>query len=238
VLSDASALFAESFDREAIAAALVELVVPRLGRAVACCTCSTSRSSSCSPPVRPGDDDVTEAAVRFFGAAPILQGVPYGPAAVLATGQPQLLPTPTPQSLRAVTANEKQARALGRILRDSNLCLPLTARGRTFGVLTLSRDARYTEGDVEHALDLARRAALAVDNASRYAFERDLAVTLQRSLLPRALGVREGMTAAARYLPGARGTQVGGDWYDLLEVDGKVVLVVGDVMGRGVQAPR
>jgi GAF domain-containing protein/anti-sigma regulatory factor (Ser/Thr protein kinase) len=235
VLSDASVLFAESFDREAIAAALVELVVPRLAELSLLHLLDESEQLVLAASAA-RDDDVTEAAVRFFGAAPILQGVPYGPAAVLATGQPQLLPTPTPQSLRAVTANEKQARALGRILRDSNLCLPLTARGRTFGVLTLSRDARYTEGDVEHALDLARRAALAVDNASRYAFERDLAVTLQRSLLPRALGVREGMTAAARYLPGARGTQVGGDWYDLLEVDGKVVLVVGDVMGRGVQA--
>jgi GAF domain-containing protein/anti-sigma regulatory factor (Ser/Thr protein kinase) len=235
VLSDASVVFAESFDRVAIASALVELVVPRLAELSLLHLLDESQQlvlAACAA----ADDTVAEEAVRFFGAAPILQGVPYGPAAVLASGQPQLLPPPTLESLRAVTATQAQASLLGEILRDSNLCLPLTARGRTLGVLTLSRDAPYAEADVEHALDLSRRAALAVDNASRYAFERDLALTLQRSLLPRALGVREGMSAAARYLPGARGTQVGGDWYDLLEIEGKVVLVVGDVMGRGVQA--
>jgi serine phosphatase RsbU (regulator of sigma subunit) len=116
------------------------------------------------------------------------------------------------------------------------MSLPLMARGRTLGVLSLSRETAYDDGDLDHALDLSRRAALALDNASRYAFERDVAVTLQHSLLPRALTGREGLTAAARYLPGARGTRVGGDWYDVLEVDGKVVLVVGDVMGRGIEA--
>jgi serine phosphatase RsbU (regulator of sigma subunit) len=71
----------------------------------------------------------------------------------------------------------------------------------------------------------------------RYAFERELATTLQTSLLPRQLPTSTLVSSAARYLAGARGTQVGGDWYDLLEVGGgQLVLVVGDVMGRGVQA--
>ena len=235
VLSQASVLFAESFDPAGIAAALVELVVPRLadlallhlldeGERLVLAACHAA------------DPEVGAAAQAFFGAAPILLGTPYGPAAVLATGQPQLLPDADAQMRRAVTRTQEQADRLGEVLRRSNICVPLTARGRTLGVLTLSRDEPYDPSDVDHALDLARRAALAVDNASRYAFERDLAVTLQRSLLPRALDVPEGLTAAARYLPGARGTQVGGDWYDLLEVDGRVVVVVGDVMGHGVQA--
>lgn len=235
VLSDASAIFAESFDPDGIAGALVELVVPLLadlallhlvdeGDALALTSCHAS------------DAGLTERARAFFGAAPILPGTPHGPAAVLATGKPQLLPEVTPAMLRAVTTTQRQADRLGEVLRRSSICVPLTARGRILGVLTLSRDEPYDDADAGHALDLARRAALAVDNATRYAFERDLAVTLQRSLLPRALDQPEAMTAAARYLPGAHGTQVGGDWYDLLQVDGKVVLVVGDVMGRGVQA--
>jgi serine phosphatase RsbU (regulator of sigma subunit)/anti-sigma regulatory factor (Ser/Thr protein kinase) len=235
VLSEASAVFAESFEPEGIAAALVQLVVPGLADLSLLHLVDAAEQlvlASCHA----AEQVVAEAARSFFGAAPVLPDVPYGPAAVLASGQPQLLPAATASMLRAVTKTQEQATALGNILRRSNICVPLTARGRTLGVLTLSRDEPYEDADVKHALDLARRAALAVDNASRYVFERDLAVTLQRSLLPRALAVPAGMTAAARYLPGARGTQVGGDWYDLLEVDGKVVLVVGDVMGRGVQA--
>ena len=235
VLSEASAVFAERFDPHGIASALVELVVPRLAD-LSLLHLVDESGDLVLQASHAADPALAAAAGAFFGAAPILPSVPYGPAAVLATGQPQLLPPPTPAMLRAVTLTDAQAEQLGSILRSSNLCLPLTARGRTLGVLTLSRDVAYDDGEVEHALDLARRAALAVDNASRYAFERDVAVTLQNSLLPRALVLREGMAAAARYLPGARGTQVGGDWYDLLEVDGKVVLVVGDVMGRGVQA--
>jgi GAF domain-containing protein/anti-sigma regulatory factor (Ser/Thr protein kinase) len=235
VLSEASAVFAETFEPQGIADALVRLVVPQLAEVALLHQVDENGAlvlSACA-----GADPLrAEAAQRFFAAAPVRPGVPYGPAAVLATGRPQLLPSATEEMRRAVTATDQQAQVLGEVLQASNICVPLTARGRTLGVLTLSRDEVYDEGDVEHAVDLARRAGLALDNASRYAFERNLAVTLQRSLLPRALGVRDGLTAAARYLPGARGTQVGGDWYDLLEVNGKVVLVVGDVMGRGVQA--
>ena len=235
VLSEASAVFAESFDPQGIGAALVELVVPTLAE-LALLHLLDEADRLVLQSCHAAEPAVGDAAHAFFGAAPVLPGVPYGPAAVLATGQPQLLAAATPEMARAVTLTDEQAAKLAEVLRSSNICVPLTARGRTLGVLTLSREQPYDDRDLEHALDLARRAALAVDNAARYAFERDLAVTLQRSLLPRALDVRPGMTAAARYQPGARGTQVGGDWYDLLEVDGKVVLVVGDVMGRGVQA--
>ena len=235
VLSEASAVFAESFDPHGIGSALVELVVPSLASMAMLHVLDESRQlvlDACH-----AEDPQREVRLRnFFGAAPVLLDVPYGPGAVLGTGQPQLLSTTTMDMTRAVTKTEEQAMALHSLLGTSSICVPLTARGSTLGVVTLSRDEPYEEADLEHVLDLARRAALALDNATRYAFERDLAVTLQRSLLPRELALRAGLTAAARYLPGARGTQVGGDWYDLLEVDGSLVLVVGDVVGRGVSA--
>ena len=235
VLSDASALFAESFDPQGIADALVRLVVPRLAELSLLHLLDDSGDlvlQACDA----HDEPTARRAQSFFGAAPILLGTPYGPAAVLGTGEPQVVSTTDPALARAVTQTEEQAERLLRVLREHNVCVPLTARGRVLGVLTLSRSAPYDQADVDHVLDLARRAALALDNASRYAFERDVAVTLQRSLLPRELVACEGLTAAARYLPGAQGTQVGGDWYDLLEVGGKLVLVVGDVVGRGVEA--
>jgi GAF domain-containing protein/anti-sigma regulatory factor (Ser/Thr protein kinase) len=235
VLSEASAVFAESFDPKGIGEALVDLVVPRLGRLALLHVLDESGSlelAACAA----DDPGLQQDLHAFFGAAPVLLDVPYGPAAVLASGAPQVLAATTREMARAVTMTDEQADTLDRLLRRSCACVPLTARGSTLGVLTLSRDEPYDEADVEHLLDLTRRAALALDNATRYAFERGMAVTLQRSLLPRQLAVRSGLSAAARYLPGARGTQVGGDWYDLLEVDGRLVLVVGDVVGRGVEA--
>jgi len=235
VLSQASALFAESFDPQGIASALVDLVVPSLAD-VSLLHLLDSAGELVLRACATADSAGLERVAAFFGAAPVLLDVPYGPAAVLASGQPQLVQTTTPEMLRAVTLTEEQAVELGQVLGRSSICVPLTARGRTVGVLTLSRHEMYDPADLEHALDLARRAGLALDNASRYAFERDMAVTLQRSLLPRELPTGPEFRAAARYLPGAHGTQVGGDWYDVIEVGDALVLVIGDVVGRGVHA--
>jgi anti-sigma regulatory factor (Ser/Thr protein kinase) len=85
--------------------------------------------------------------------------------------------------------------------------------------------------------DLARRMATAVDNAMRYREQRENALTLQRSLLPSRLPDLPGLRVAHRYLPGTAGSEVGGDWYDVIALaGGRVGLVIGDVMGRGVAA--
>ena len=116
--------------------------------------------------------------------------------------------------------------------------VPLTARGRTFGALTLAREAgAYSTEEVRCAEEIGRRAGLALDNAGLYAAQRHVAVSLQRSLLPQRLPEIDDCSFAATYLPGSDGLEVGGDWYDGLELPGgRVGLVVGDVMGRGVRA--
>ena len=116
------------------------------------------------------------------------------------------------------------------------LALPLISRGRTLG-------AAVVIGAVESALDrrvlveLAARAGVALDNAVLFGSERRLALTLQSSLLPTALPSLPGIGLAARYLPGVGGQDVGGDFYlgHPLE-DGRLLLVIGDVMGHGPQA--
>jgi len=70
-----------------------------------------------------------------------------------------------------------------------------------------------------------------------YAEQRTIAVTLQRSLLPVRVPEVPGIELAVRYLPGAKGLDIGGDWYSVVAIDeGRFALVVGDVSGRGVRA--
>jgi serine phosphatase RsbU (regulator of sigma subunit) len=78
---------------------------------------------------------------------------------------------------------------------------------------------------------------LARDNARLYANQRSVAETLQHSLLPEILPHMPGVDLAFRYLPGASGVDIGGDWYDVIPLDDtRVMIVVGDVSGRGVRA--
>ncbi|MDX6647274.1 MAG: hypothetical protein QOK40_3001, partial [Miltoncostaeaceae bacterium] len=84
--------------------------------------------------------------------------------------------------------------------------------------------------------ELARRAALALENARLYELQRDIAHTLQQSLLPPRLPDIPGLEIAARYLPGGAGHEVGGDFYDLFRIGRDWAVVIGDVCGRGPQA--
>ena len=121
----------------------------------------------------------------------------------------------------------------------SALAVPFVARGRRLGTLVLAREEvpGFTEEDLALVQDLAVRAAVAVDNAVQYAAQRDAALTLQRSLLPQRPPRLPGVRIAWRYLAGAAGAAVGGDWYDVLPLaDGRLALCIGDVMGRGLQA--
>ncbi|MCW2605718.1 MAG: hypothetical protein JWO60_411 [Frankiales bacterium] len=141
--------------------------------------------------------------------------------------------------LRAIARDDEHLAGLRRLRLGSALVVPLQVSGRTLGVLTLVRDAQDAWDDDEVLLvgDLAHRMATAVDNALRFRRERDTALTLQRSLLPRVLPDVPGLRFAHRYLPGTEGSDVGGDWYDVLPLPGGLVgLAIGDVMGRGVEA--
>jgi serine phosphatase RsbU (regulator of sigma subunit) len=112
------------------------------------------------------------------------------------------------------------------------------ARGEVLGTLSLYRtvNARpFDDQDLTLATELAARAAICIDNARLYGRERSTALTLQRSLLPQEPPHYGGIEVACRYLPAI--SEVGGDWFDVLPLKrGKVGLVVGDVMGKGVHA--
>jgi serine phosphatase RsbU (regulator of sigma subunit) len=105
------------------------------------------------------------------------------------------------------------------------------------GVLVVwDRDEAFGASDEAALRQLAGLGSVALANALLFEREHQIAVTLQTSLLPADLPVVEGMDIAARYVS-AKGTQVGGDWYDVIELEsGQVGLVVGDVMGHGIKA--
>ncbi len=114
------------------------------------------------------------------------------------------------------------------------IVLPLAS-----GALALrSSSARQiTIADREWLTTLVSQGAQALDRAGRYETERSIAETLQRSVLPEGLPSMHGVKLAARYLPGTVGVDVGGDWYDVIHLsDGRIGLVIGDVVGKGVRA--
>ncbi|WP_217544982.1 SpoIIE family protein phosphatase/ATP-binding protein [Streptomyces sp. GbtcB6] len=129
----------------------------------------------------------------------------------------------------------------GRILEfgiHSLITVPLRAGNLVLGLANFCRSEKLAPFDTEElalAEELVARAAVSIDNARRYTREHSMAVTLQRSLLPRNLPAQSALDIAYRYLPAQSG--VGGDWFDVLPLSGaRVALVVGDVVGHGLHA--
>ena len=159
--------------------------------------------------------------------------------------------SPVAQALHAGTPLTQPVDAILRLMRPgpsrdllvalhpaTAVVLPLTAEGRTVGVLTLYLDAGRTlsEEDLETARQVAAEAGRAVARVHRQSQQAQLAEALQRSLLtdPPAMGEAE---IVVRYVPAAEAARVGGDWYDAFPLrDGTPVLVIGDVVGHDTAA--
>ncbi|WP_435835303.1 SpoIIE family protein phosphatase [Streptomyces avermitilis] len=131
---------------------------------------------------------------------------------------------------RARTALERGVHSL--------VSVPLRARSVSLGVANFYRtedSPAFEPEDLSFAEELAARAAVAIDNARRFTREHAMAVTLQRSLLPRGQPEQDALEVAWRYLPAEAG--VGGDWFDVIPLPGgRVALVMGDVVGHGLHA--
>ncbi|MFI8994612.1 SpoIIE family protein phosphatase [Streptomyces sp. NPDC053542] len=129
---------------------------------------------------------------------------------------------------------------LGGAVIHSTLAVPMVARDTVVGLVQFSRtkgSESFGERDTALAVELAARAAVCIDNARLYRREHERALILQRSLLPPGDPEAAGLDIACRYLPGTTATEVGGDWFDVIELPGhRTALVVGDVMGRGLRA--
>ncbi len=178
----------------------------------------------------------------LHAADPVGELATYGSSRIITQcvrdAQPVLVERVDGQTMRRIARDARAARTLQKAGVHSYLALPLMARGKVLGTLTLYRtvnDRPFDDQDRLLASELAARAAISIDNARLYGRERAAALTLQRSLLPCTPVQQEGLDIAARYRPAL--SEVGGDWYDVLPLGpGRTGLVVGDVMGKGVQA--
>ncbi|MFF5080764.1 SpoIIE family protein phosphatase [Actinoplanes sp. NPDC000266] len=211
-LAEASELLAQSLDVNLTMALIPQLVVPRLGQ-----WCAVHTTDAW------GHLQLAAATHTDEGALPELHETlaQTGPDTVLARleeasrlGTQVMLPPPA-----------------------EGFAVPLVARGTRLGTLAVGRHHRIRHDTDEVAIleDVARRAALAIDNARIHDERHKVARTLQASLLPPTLPRVDGVGFAAEYVP--TGSEVGGDFYDVVPSGpDSWVVVVGDVSGKGVQA--
>ncbi|NEK56475.1 SpoIIE family protein phosphatase [Geodermatophilus sabuli] len=159
--------------------------------------------------------------------------------AALLSGEPVQLTSIDPEFGAPSLPNRAVRDAWRRLDPTSCLFVPLQSRGEPIGVLSLvtcgSRPP-HSEAEIATAVEVARRGALALDNARLYGRQLEVAETLQHSLLtppPQP----PGLEIAVRYRPASTHALVGGDWYDAFrQEDGATLLVIGDVVGHNVAA--
>jgi len=159
---------------------------------------------------------------------------------VMVSGVPASSPEMDEDFLRATCRDDEHYDLVRQLGFSSYICVPLIARGRSLGSLTLvscSPERRFGPEDLAIAQEVAWRAALAADNARLFSERAYVARTLQASLLPHTLPEIPGVELAARYLAAGEGNEVGGDFFDAFDAGyGTWAVVVGDVCGKGADA--
>lgn len=252
LLNEAAASIGTTLDVVRTAEELVELVVPRFADFASVDLLDWVLGTEEPPAALAGDivlrrvahgsvtDGTPEAAVRL-GEADTYP--PYSPPArALTEGRALLATFGHPDFDRWVGERNKRAPegTAHRVGAHSLVTVPLRVRGTTLGVAVCVRivhpDA-YAADDAVLAEEVASRAAVCIDNARRFARERTTALALQHSLLPRGLPGQAAVEVAHRYLPSGAAAGIGGDWFDVIPLSGsRVALVVGDVVGHGIQS--
>jgi PAS domain S-box-containing protein len=236
-LADSSALLGASLEPADVLGQVASLAVPEVADWVAVHMPGESGIELVALAHR--DPERLQRAEELDRQLPTRHDAPRGVANVLRTGQSELYPD-IPQ-LQPQTDDERaRAEHVQEFGMRSALVVPMIARGKTLGTLTLATDRsgrRFDDHDLELAEELARRCGTAVDNARLFAERAYIARTLQQSLLPAELPDIPGIEAAARFRPTGEGNEVGGDFYDLFESGGRGwTVVMGDVCGKGPDA--
>lgn len=155
----------------------------------------------------------------------------------LRTGEPVTVEDATSAISQVLTGAARDV--LRELAPRTAYAVPMRARGRTVGAITLFLDEDSPDlapDDLTLLVQLADRAGMALDNARLYQGQRAIAAGLQRSLLA-APAEPDDLHVVARYVAAAEAAQVGGDWYDaFVQPSGDTVVAIGDVMGHDTPA--
>ena len=237
-LAEASRVLATSLDYDRTLSTVARLAVPEI-------------ADWCAVDLAVGDD-VERVAVehvdpaRLALARDLERRYPADPRSdqgvqgVLRHGVAELYSEIPDEMLAQAARDPEHLELLRSVGMRSAMIVPMTARDRVLGAITFvsaESGRRFDEQDLALAMDLALRAAAAVENARLYEASAKIARTLQDSLLPPLLPDLPRMQIAAAYRPVGMGVDVGGDFYDVFSTaEDQWYAVIGDVCGKGAEA--
>ncbi|MEU5212989.1 SpoIIE family protein phosphatase [Streptomyces sp. NPDC020742] len=246
-LVEASDLLAGTLDRDQTLALMAQMTVPTLATWCAVYTVADQASEPELSYVLHEDED------RIDGLKTLLTKV--DPPEPVPTPGARVWTAPGDAAHDAALRTSMRSLGLGNAARPSTgpgaslataaavggetVVLPLVARNRVIGMLTLGKptEEHFRQEILELAEDLSRRAALALDNARLYSERTAISQSLQRSLLPPELPDIAGVEVEVIYRAAGEGNEVGGDFYDLFPIrDGAYGFAIGDVCGTGPEA--
>ncbi|MEU5979014.1 SpoIIE family protein phosphatase [Streptomyces sp. NPDC047315] len=246
-LVEASDLLAGTLDRDQTLALMAQMTVPTLATWCAVYTIADQASDPYLSYVLHEDED------RIDGLKALLSKI--SPPDPVPTPGARVWHVPARAAQEAALQTSKRELGLGSsspvssgiattlataaAVGGETVVLPLVARNRVIGMLTLGKpsDDHFRQEILELAEDLSRRAALALDNARLYSERVAISQSLQRSLLPPESPQIPGVEVEVIYRAAGEGNEVGGDFYDVFPIrDGAYGFAIGDVCGTGPEA--
>jgi PAS domain S-box-containing protein len=248
-LVEASDLLAGTLDRDQTLALMAQMTVPTLATWCAVYTIADQASDPYLSYVLHEDEELIDGIKSLLSKIAPPDPVPTPGARVWAAPAEAAHDAALRSSMRSLGLTggptHQIASGIGPTLATASavggetVVLPLVARNRVIGMLTLGKptDEHFRQEILELAEDLSRRAALALDNARLYSERTAISQALQRSLLPPELPSIDGVEVEVIYRAAGEGNEVGGDFYDVFPIsDGAYGFAIGDVCGTGPNA--
>ncbi len=187
------------------------------------------------------DPEMVRYAIELRERLPYDPDAASGVAAVIRTGRTDFVPEISDELLVSLDLTDEVREIVARLDLRSSISVALKKRGSVLGAIQFVRSGEsrpYSDDDVALAETIAGRLASSIENLRLYEREREVAHTLQQSLLPATLPDVPGVDIAVRYWPTGGAREVGGDFYDVFALDGddQWAIVIGDVCGTGPAA--
>ena len=237
-LAEVSAILASSLDYEQTLRNVAELAVPDVAD---WCAVDLLDEDGDRRPVAVAHEDPSrlELAERARSYGPARLNPDQGIGLVLRTGRSALFEEIPDEMLVQAAVDEHHLALLRAVGLRSAVVVPMRIGNRILGAMTLvtAESGRVLDRfDLALAEQVADRAAVAIENSRLYSERSSIAHTLQQSLLPEQLPEVPGYELASVYIPAFESDEVGGDFYDVWELDDGWMMIIGDVTGKGVEA--